>query len=195
MIHVGRVFLKVSPVLKIHIFIFIRDSDSSTRDQWFLLRGDIRSSWILVFYCLKPFHPCELISYFKFQKKTKEFNKLPCDHILLTEQLIIFKMSAFLKRYLVSSATGQISVQFCPNFDLIQSIHMCVLIYLKYFYWDYFVTKIILSIGNDSLAKRHDKACIRLTVPQKIHSANWKLKSYATRTMVGNAGCFCVESI
>lgn len=33
MIHFGRVVQKVSPILKIHIFIFIQDSDSSTRDK------------------------------------------------------------------------------------------------------------------------------------------------------------------
>lgn len=69
MIHFGRVVQKASPILKIHIFIFIRESDSSTRDKCSLLRGEIRNSLILAFQCLKLFHRCELIYYFKLPKK------------------------------------------------------------------------------------------------------------------------------
>lgn len=69
MIHFGRVVQKVSPILKLHIFIFIQDSVSSTRDKWSFLRGELRSSLILAFQGLKLFHRCELIYYFKLPEK------------------------------------------------------------------------------------------------------------------------------
>lgn len=69
MIHLEEHLRKWALFYKFTFFIFVQGSDGSTGDKWFLLKGEIRSSLILAFNCLKLFHLCELISYFKLLKE------------------------------------------------------------------------------------------------------------------------------